>query len=105
MGRAVSFGAPFWRRLEGHQRDIGMADDSQQDKQRIGWKYWKARDILELWGETEEGEKKRIQIPGTMVRQLTNDVAFEDLPSHKRNYVLTELYLRPKAYGGKIVSA
>ena len=75
--------------------------DNEPSKQ-LDWKYWKARDILELWGEDGE-DAKRIQVPGAMVRQLTNDVAFEDLPSHKRSYILNELYLRPKAYGGKIL--
>ena len=78
-----------------------MSDD-QQSKQKLGWKYWKGRDILELWDEDDD-EANRIHVPGTMVRQLSNDVAFEDLPPHKRNYILTELYLRPKAYGGKIL--
>lgn len=80
-----------------------MAADGGKGKHRISWTYSKARDILELWGETEEGETKRIQVPGTMIRALTSDVAFEDLPHHRREYFLSELYLRPRAYGGKII--
>ncbi len=80
-----------------------MSDQNPQETHRIDWKFSQARDVLILWSEGGESPK-RIEVPGVMVRQLTGGAAFDDLPAHKRSYVLDQLYTRPKAYGGKIVS-
>jgi len=74
------------------------------DHRILEWSFSKATDILELWSTTETGETRRIRVPGSMVRSLTGGVGFADLPAHSRDYFLKELYNRPKAYGGKIVS-
>jgi hypothetical protein len=80
-----------------------MSNEDQKQPQRIAWKYSQARDVLVLWSESSESPK-RIEVPGVMVRQLTGGVTFDDLPAHKRSYILSELYSRPNAYGGKVVS-
>ena len=79
-----------------------MSNENQKEAQRIAWKYSQARDVLILWSETGESPK-RIEVSGLMVRQLSGGVAFDDLPAHKRSYILNELYSRPNAYGGKVV--
>ena len=80
-----------------------MSNENREEADRIDWKYSQARDVLTLWSEGGESPK-RIEVPGVMVRQLTGGAAFDDLPAHKRSYVLDQLYSRPNAYGGKIVS-
>lgn len=81
-----------------------MAEDPQPNEPRIGWKFSRAQDALELWDDSVPRESARtVRIAGKFVRQMTGGIAIDEISQEKREYVLKLVFKRPHAYGGEVV--